>query len=227
MQIMTDVPDELFTTNPVLGLVSTPVGELLGPVNEQPAGAWTAVVLDGIDVGELASADLPDFLTAAARARAWVDGLIVAGVQELARRADVPRADVEVAVALAEPVGAAQRRIWQAGRLRHLPETSRMLRSGQLSERHAMAMVEATAPVDDPELVGEVERRALRCAAGKTATELRKHARRILTRLDPEAAERRAVAARDDADVTFEPVEDGMSEVYARMPVEDGLLGKQ
>src|SRR5581483_6876424 len=78
-----------------------------------------------------------------------------------------------------------------------------------------------------PTLVGEVERRALRCAAGKTATELRKHTRRILTRLDPESAERRAVAARDDADVTFEPVEDGMSEVYARMPVEDGLLVKQ
>ncbi|MBV9293051.1 MAG: hypothetical protein JO222_11430, partial [Frankiales bacterium] len=56
MQIMTDVPDELFTTNPVLGLVSTPVGELLGPVNEQPAGAWTAVVLDGIDLAELSSA---------------------------------------------------------------------------------------------------------------------------------------------------------------------------
>jgi hypothetical protein len=82
MQIMTDVPDELFTTNPVLGLVSTPVGELLGPVNEQPAGAWTAVVLDGIDVAELSSADLPDFLAAAARTQAWArmpveDGLLV------------------------------------------------------------------------------------------------------------------------------------------------------
>ena len=67
----------------------------------------------------------------------------------------------------------------------------------------------------------------MRCQAGKTATELRKHARRILTRLDPETAERRAAAAREDADVTFEPAEDGMSEVYARMPVEGGLLVKQ
>jgi len=154
MQIMTDVPDEVFTTNPVLGLVSTPVGELLGPVNEQPAGAWTAVVLDGIDLAELSSADLCDFLTAAGRAQAWVGSLIVSGVQELARRRDVPRADVEVAHALREPIGAAQRRIWQARRLRMLPATARLLRAGVLSERHAMAMVEATAPVDDPELAG-------------------------------------------------------------------------
>ena len=63
--------------------------------------------------------------------------------------------------------------------------------------------------------------------AGKTAAELRKHARRILTRLDPEGAEQRAREARAGADVTFEGGEEGMSAVIAQLPVEDGRMVKE
>jgi hypothetical protein len=129
---------------------------------------------------------------------------------------------------MSEPIGAAQRRIWRAKRLcRLLPATMQLFRVGDLSQRHAEGMVDALGGVDDPELAGEVEARALRRRAGKTASELRKHARRILTRLDPSGTEDRARAARELADVTFEPDEDGMSDVYARLPVEDGRLVKE
>ena len=52
-----------------------------------------------------------------------------------------------------EPVGAAQRRIHHARRLRRLlPTTQRLFRWGAISEKQADAMVEATSSVEDAEL---------------------------------------------------------------------------
>jgi hypothetical protein len=228
MIVGTEFPVELFAGGACIGPQSSSVGEMLAQVADAPVGAWTAVLLDGIDPAGLSSWDLAVYVKVRGRVQSWAAALLSDGVAELASRADVDRPDFEVSLALAEPVGASQRRIWQAKRLRRLlPETRRLFGQGDLSERHAIGMVEATGPVNDPELAGEVEQRALRSLAGKTATELRKHARRILTRLDPHGAQERAGAARDEADVTFEPDEDGMSDVCARLPVEDGRMVKE
>lgn len=227
MIVGTAFPVELLNDGGYIGVQSSCVGELLAQAADAPVGAWTALLLDGIDPAELSSCDLVTYVKVRGRVQAWSAALLADGVAELASRPEVDRPDFEVAVALAEPVGAAQRRIWHARRLRRLPETMRRHRQGDLSERHAIGMVEATARVDDPDLAGEVERRALRSLTGKTASELRKHARRILTRLDPDGAQERARAARDEADVTFEAGEDGMSDVCSRLPVEDGRIVKE
>jgi hypothetical protein len=228
MQIMTEVPTDLFAGVVHLGIHGTPVGELLAQVADAPAGAWTAVMLDGADPTSLRSAELPAYLSACARVQAWAAARLTEGVAEIASRRDIDGVDVEVAIALAEPIGAAQRRIWHAKRLRRLlPATMELFKVGDLSQRHAEAMVDALRGVDDPELAKQVEGRALARLGRKTAAELRKHARRILTRLDPAGAEERARAARDQADVTFEPDDDGMSDVHARLPVEDGRMVKE
>jgi hypothetical protein len=228
MMMTTECPIDLLCADVFPGVVGTATGELLREVADMPTGAWTAVLLDGVDPAGLPSWDLPAYLTVCGRVQAWAAAMLTTGVAELASRAEVDGADKEVAVALGEPLGAAQRRIWFASRLRRrLPETMRRFRFGDLSQRHAEAMVEVTAPVDDPELAAEVERRALGSLAGKTANGLRKHARRILTRLDPDGVQDRARAARAQADVQFHPGEDGMAGIYAELPVEDGRIVKE
>ena len=202
MLIATEIPVDVLAGGGCVGTQSSTAGELLAQISDMPVSAWTAVLLDSISPGELPSWDLPAYLTVCGRVQAWAAARLTDAVSELVSRPDVDRADFDIALALREPVGAAQRRIWHASRLQRLPETMRLFRGGEMSARHAEAMVESTAGVDDPELAGEVERRALLSLAGKTAAELRKHARRILTRLDPEGAEQRARAARDDADVS-------------------------
>jgi hypothetical protein len=227
MMMTTECPVDLFTTDVTPGEVGTTTGELLREVADMPTGAWTAVLLDGINPTELPAWDLPAYLTVCGRVQSWAAAMLTDGVAELASRPDVEGPDMEVAVALAEPVGVAQRRIWCASRLRRrLPQTMRRFRYGDLTQRHAEAMVEVTATVDR-ELAAEVEQRALASVVGKTANGLRKHARRILTRLDPEGVQARAREARSRADVQFHPGEDGMAGIYAEMPVEDGRIVKE
>jgi len=112
--------------------------------------------------------------------------------------------DKEVALALCEPLGAAQTRIWQAKRLmRMLPKVWRSMANGDLSERHVTKLLDATASVDDPELMARIEDAVLARAAGKTATDPARAARDLLKRLDPTGVARRAKAARDQAEVAL------------------------
>jgi hypothetical protein len=148
-------------------------------------------------------------------------------VAELASREGGFGADKEVALALREPVGAAQRRVHYAKRLRRLlPETRRLHQRGAITEKQVNAMIEATGSVSDPDLVAAVEEKVLGSpgALAKTARELQRHARRTLTRLDPDGAQDRARAAREQADVTLHPADDdGMSMVVVDAPVEQAL----
>jgi hypothetical protein len=191
-----------------------------------PAGPWLADWIDEIDVRTLSEWDLPAYLRAAARVQAWAAAQLSEGIAELASRPGVFGADKEVALALREPVGAAQRRVHYATRLRRLlPETRRLFGRGALPEKHVDALIEATDGVNDAALVGAVEDRVLGAPGvfAKTARELHRHARRTLTRLDPDGAQDRARAARDQADVTLYPGEDGMSAVVVDAPVEQAL----
>jgi hypothetical protein len=228
MFLMVDCPEQLFTDG-LIPAVMTGVGVRLEAVEDVPAGPWLAAVLDGIDLRELSEWDLPAYLRACARMQAWSAARISDGVAELAVRPGGFGADKEVALALREPVGAAQRRIHHARRLvRLLPTTRRLFRSGAISQKQADAIVEATAGVEDAELATAVEDKVLtgQGAMAKTARELARAARQALTRLDPAGAEDRARAARQEADVVFIPGEDGMATTTIEGPVEEALIVK-
>jgi len=228
MFIMVDCPDELFTDVALPG-VMTGRGVQLEAVEEVPAGPWLAALLDRVEPRALSEWDLPAYLRACARVQAWAAARLSDGVAELAARPGGFGADKEVALALREPVGAVQRRIHHARRLRRmLPTTRRLFRWGQLSEKQVEAMLEATSTVQDPDLAIAVEDKVLTAtgALAKTARELGRAARQALTRLDPEGAQDRARAAREQADVVFHPGEDGMAATVMDGPVEEALIVK-
>src|SRR4051812_36923955 len=228
MFLTVECPDELCTDACIPG-VMTGDGVRLEAVEEVPAGPWLAAVLDCIDPRQLSEWDLPAYLRAGARMEAWAAARVSDGVAELASRPGGFGADKEVALALREPVGAAQRRIHHARRLRRLlPTTRRLFRSGALSEKQADAIVEATSRVDDAELAAAVEDKVLTAngALARTARELARATRQALTRLDPAGAEDRARAARQEADVVFIPGEDGMATTALDGPIEEALIVK-
>src|SRR3954451_14441260 len=174
MFMTVDCPDELFG-DAAVPAVMTGTGVRLEAVEDVPAGPWLAALLDLVDPRTLSEWDLPAYLRACARVQAWAAARLSDGVAELASRPGGFGADKEVALALREPVGAAQRRIHQAQRLRRmLPTTRRLFRRGQLSEKQVEAMLEATSTVQDPDLAIAVEDKVLTAtgALAKTAREV-------------------------------------------------------
>jgi hypothetical protein len=228
MMLCIECPDEVFA-DLVLPVAMTAPGVLLEKVEHVSAGPWLAALLARVDVAQLTDWDMPAYLRACAKQQAWTAARLADGVAELAARPGGFGADKEVALALREPVGVSQRRLHFARRLRTLlPTTRALFRRGDLLEKHVDAIVEATAGVDDPELLAAVEEKVLSAprALAKTATELRRDVRHALTRIDPDGAQDRARAARDNADVTFIPGEDGTGTTYVDGPVEEALIVK-
>jgi hypothetical protein len=132
-----------------------------------------------------------------------------------------------VALALSEPLAVAQKRIARARRLRAgLPLFKRAFARGDLSDYDVDQLVHATAGCNDADVLTRVQEQTLARRAGKTAKELRRYATRVLTRLDPAVAQKRARQARDDADVTVQPLDDGMARVVVDAPVEDAQIVK-
>ena len=229
MMMATEAPiDDVLSDPFVVSPLGTHDGELLGRLEEVPAGPWLAIVIDDIDVGVLTAWDMPAYLGACQRMQAWCAAQLSAGVAAFASLPDVGAGvDKEVALALREPVGAAQTRIWQAKRLRRLlPSVWRRMRDGDLPEPHVRKLIDATSSVDDPDLMAQVEERVLAHAGGKTAAELARYAKDVVKRLDPTGLARRAKAARDAADVALYPGEDGMGDVVVHAPVEDAVIVK-
>src|SRR4051794_22731296 len=183
MFMTVDCPSELFTDTGIPAAM-TGAGVWLETVEDVPAGPWLAALLDLVDPRTLSDWDMPAYLRACARVQAWAAARLSDGVAELASRPEGFGADKEVALALREPVGAAQRRIHHAKRLRQiLPTTRRLLRSGAISEKQAEAIVEATSGVKDAELATAVESKVLTAqgALAKTARELARATRQALT----------------------------------------------
>jgi hypothetical protein len=229
MMMSIECPDVLFPEELLTPAAMTGDGARLEAVEDEPAGPWLAAVLAGVDVASLSEWDLPAYLRACARVQSWAAALVSDAVAELASRPGAFGADKEVALALCEPVGAAQRRIHHARRLRRwLPTTRRLFRAGMVSERQVDAIVETTAAIDDVGLARAVEERVLtgEGACSRTARELARAARRVLARLDPAGAQDRASAAREQADVSFYPGEDGTAATVIDGPVEQALLVK-
>ena len=224
MMLMTEAPTDLLAAPDVS--CAELEWEEFDRIRSLPAGAWTAVAVD-VDPGSLPTNALPAYLEACARVQAWAAARLACGVAELAARPDADSVDATVALALRESIGSAQRRIWWASRLRRrLPRFLAAFSVGDLSEWQAISLVEATSRVDDADLLDEVQTRALAHLGRKTARELSRYVTRLLARLDPAGAQRRAREARDDADVTLHPRDEGMACVVIDAPVEDGLVIK-
>ena len=180
-----------------------------------------------MDRSRLTTFELPAYLRACQRMASWANAQLAAGVVELASRPDVIGPDKDIALALREPVGAAQQRIWWSKRLcRRLCGTWKRMLAGDLSERHAKRLVDVTATVDDPELIARIEERILPRSGHKTADGLARAASDTLKRLDPTGTQRRAKAARTQADVALYAADDGMGDVAIHAPIEDAALIK-
>ena len=228
MTMIDVIPPEFFDAVVVPPAVTLD-GELLSALDEAPAGPWLAEMLAGVDRSALTTFELPTYLRMCARMQAWAAAQLAAGVAEFASRPDAVGADKDVAFALREPLGAVHRRIWWGKRLRRLlPRVWRAMAAGDLTERHVTRLIDVTAGVEDPELMAKVEERVLPHAATKTPDELARVARDALKRLDPAGSQRRAKAARDQADVEFypNPDGDGMGDVVIHAPIEDATIVK-
>src|SRR3954447_4603475 len=227
MMLLTDAPVELYQ-QVAIGPASTVDGEILAHLDEVPAGAWLAVVLESVDRSTSTALDLLAYQRACARLLAGVAAQQNAAVAQFAACPDPDVApDVEVGFTLREPRGSAQRRLWQSRRLMTcLPRWWQAMADGELSERHIAKLVEVTATVENPDVLSRLEDRVLANIGVKTPDELARYARDTLKRLDPDGTARRARKARDDADVTFHPAPDGMGDVVIHGPIEDSALVK-
>src|SRR5437764_8578148 len=228
MMMIDVIPQEFFDGVPVPPAVTLD-GELLGALEDAPAGSWLAQMLDGVDLTSLTSFELPSYLRTAAKVQAWAASCVDSGIAELASRRDVDNvaADADIAMALREPLRLAPTRIRRALRLVGLlPAFKRAFHRGDLSEYDVAQLVDATSCTDDPDILAGVQESTLANLRGQSGAQLRRYARRLLDRLDPAAANRRARAARTQADVTLHPGEDGMASIVTDQPVENAMIVK-
>src|SRR4051794_29879277 len=227
MMMIDVIPQEFFDGVPVPPAVTLD-GELLGALDDAPAGAWLAQLIEGVRGGSLTTLELASYLRQCARAQAWLGSCVDTAVAELASRRDAHvAADVEVSMALRESLQAAQKRIHRAQRLRGLlPAFKRAFHRGDLSDYDVTQLVDATSCTDDPEILARVQESTLANLRGQSGAQLRRYARRLLDRLDPAAANRRARAARAQADVTLQPGEGGVASIVTDQPVEDAMIVK-
>jgi hypothetical protein len=125
----------------------------------------------------------------------------------------------EVAVALQLSSSAASNLLVESVLLtERLPATLAALRKGRLSWRHAQVMTDLVARLSD-ELRPVAEERLLARIEGKTPSQLRVAARRVVQRLDAEALARRVVEAVRGRRVGVYPGDDGMATLSAVLPV--------
>src|SRR3954468_7993684 len=191
MMMIDVIPQEFFDAVPVPPAVTLD-GELLGALEDAPAGAWLAQMLDGVDVTSLTTFELPTYLRTAAKVQAWAASCVDSGIAELASRRDVDNvaADADIALALREPLRLAQTRIHRALRLRRLlPAFKRAFHRGDLSEYDVAQLVDATSCTDDPDILTRVQESTLANLRGQSGAQLRRYARRLLDRLPPPPAQ--------------------------------------
>ena len=71
MMMIDVIPQEFFDGVPVPPAVTLD-GELLGALDDAPAGAWLAQMIEGVDVTSLTTFELATYLRQCARAQAWL-----------------------------------------------------------------------------------------------------------------------------------------------------------
>lgn len=129
----------------------------------------------------------------------------------------------ELACTLRMPERAAESLVARSRALVHqLPGTLAALKAGRISVRHAHTVIEHAWSVP-PEAMIEFETLVLPAAETLTVAKLDRRARVLRERMHPESLTVRAVAAREDRDVRFEPGRDGMGWLNAWLPAETAV----
>ena len=127
-----------------------------------------------------------------------------------------------VAAALRVPPASMKTRMTVASDLaQRLPATLELLRAGEISQRHAFDLADATRalPADS---VAVVEARVLERAPEQTAAQFRASVKRAVLRVSNPAVEAAAhKAAVTERRVILTPVADGMAELWALLPAPD------
>ena len=127
-----------------------------------------------------------------------------------------------VAAALRLPPASMKTRMSIASDLaRRLPATLELLRTGQISQRHAFDLAEATRALP-AESVAVVEARVLERASEQTAAQFRASVKRAVLRVtSPDVEQAAHLAAVTERRVILTPVADGMAELWALLPAPD------
>ena len=127
-----------------------------------------------------------------------------------------------VAAALRVPPASMKTRMSVASDLAlRLPATLELLRAGEISQRHAFDLADATRALP-VESVSVVEARVLERAPEQTAAQFRASVKRAVLRVSNPAVEAAAhLAAVAECRVILTPVADGMAELWALLPAPD------
>jgi Domain of unknown function (DUF222) len=184
-------------------------------------GPAAMAVLAGIDPAGLDQADRVALVAAWDRQNSWVAAqsqavLAVAVGLEPTTEDDWVRD--EIALALKMSGRSARNRMHVARVLAgSLPGTHRLLESGQLSVRHAFAMVELCAGVSDA-VAARVEARVLAKAPHQDVGHFRRSVRRALIALNPIESRDAHEIACAERNVQLVPEPNGMASVVATLP---------
>jgi hypothetical protein len=177
-------------------------------------GPEMAAALTALDPAEMSAAGLLDAAAAWHKVAAWVAAQEMAMVHAFAERcAEARDAELEIACALRLSAFAADTLVTEAAALAcDLPATRAALEAGEISARHAAAVVEAvTVSGLDPEAASVVETRALRHAHDQNVAQLRRVLARAVHTADPDAAERRHADRVARRHVRLAPTGDGIA----------------
>src|SRR3954453_579697 len=179
MMMIDVIPQESFDGVPVPSAVTLD-GELLGALDDAPAGPWGARNAQRRHA-RLASLGSLMLLTPIHSLHA---GNQPPAPPEAPPRRDLDvAADAEVSLALREPLRCAQNRIHRALRLRTLlPAFKRAFHRGDLSDYDVIQLVEATSCTDDAKVLARCEEATLANLRGQSGSELRRYARRLVDR---------------------------------------------
>ncbi|MDQ1541906.1 MAG: hypothetical protein QOH29_2632 [Actinomycetota bacterium] len=197
------------------------------------AGAFTTMVLDmepgptmmsmlgSIDDSALDAAERTMVLQAWERQHAWLmvqTQKMVVAVAGLEAESSDDWVREEVACAVGLSSSAAGQRVHVARTLLSLfPATVAALERGELSWRHALAMVEFCGDFDS-EHAAAIEQRLLAKAGGQTLAQFRRALKRAALVVAPEQARVRREKAVRDRDVQLIPGADGMASVVTTLP---------
>ncbi|MGB4777499.1 DUF222 domain-containing protein [Microbacterium sp.] len=133
---------------------------------------------------------------------------------------DIPLREVIAELGAALRVSDQTLRIWLgdgSALVQNYPATLEALRSGEVDERHASAIIDGGSGVTADNRA-EYERRALEAAAELTAPALRDTARVIAARLQPDLVASRQQAAHENRRVRTYSLEDGLARLQADGP---------
>ncbi|WP_349897084.1 HNH endonuclease signature motif containing protein [Parafrigoribacterium soli] len=129
----------------------------------------------------------------------------------------------EVACAMRIPERTAENQIATAhGLTRSLPLTLVALKVGEISYRHAEAIVDSVAGLD-ADATAALEAAALPYARNLTVAKFERKLRTLRERTNPETIVERRERATTDREVTFTPGRDGMAWLSAYLPAPDAL----